>query len=100
MPVWAPVVMAAGKGTRMKSKLPKVMHKLAGKPLIEHVLDAVKALGIERPLVILGYGRELVEAELGGQVQVVVQAEQLGTGHALMQALPYLEGVDDVLVLS
>lgn len=100
MPVWAPVVMAAGKGTRMKSKLPKVMHKLAGKPLIEHVLDAVKALGIERPLVILGHGRELVETELGGQVQVVVQAEQLGTGHALMQALPYLEGVDDVLVLS
>lgn len=100
MPVWASVVVAAGKGTRMKSKLPKVLHKLAGKPLIEHVLDAITGLGIERPLVILGHGRELVEEKIGSRVQVVMQAEQLGTGHALMQALPYLKGVDNVLVLS
>lgn len=100
MPDLAAVIMAAGKGTRMKSKLPKVMHKMAGKPLVGHVLDTVRQVGIGRSLVILGHGREVVEQWLGDQAEVVVQAEQLGTGHAVMQAIPYLEGVEDVLVLS
>jgi bifunctional UDP-N-acetylglucosamine pyrophosphorylase/glucosamine-1-phosphate N-acetyltransferase len=94
------VIMAAGKGTRMKSKLPKVMHTLAGKPLIEHVLDAVNQVGIERPLVIVGHGREVIEARIDDRAEIVVQIEQLGTGHAVMQALPYLDGVQTVIILS
>ena len=94
------VIMAAGKGTRMKSKLPKVMHLLAGKTLVEHVLDALNQVEIERPLVIVGHGREVVEASICERAKIVVQTEQLGTGHAIMQALPYLEGVQTVLVLS
>lgn len=100
MPKLAAVIMAAGKGTRMKSKLPKVMHPLAGKPLIEHVLDTIQGLEIERPKVVLGHGREVIAERISGQAEIIVQAEQLGTGHALMQALPYLQDSVDVLVLS
>lgn len=96
----AAVIMAAGKGTRMKSKLPKVMHTLAGKTLIEHVLDTVKQLGIERPLVIVGHGREEIAARISERAELVIQAEQLGTGHAVMQTLPYLDDNRNVLVLS
>jgi bifunctional UDP-N-acetylglucosamine pyrophosphorylase/glucosamine-1-phosphate N-acetyltransferase len=96
----AAVIMAAGKGTRMKSKLPKVMHTLAGKTLIEHVLDTLKQVGIERPLVIVGHGREEIEAHISERAEFVVQAEQLGTGHAVMQALPYLDDNQNVLILS
>lgn len=100
MPKWAAVILAAGKGTRMKSKLPKVMHRLAGKPLIDHVFDTVQQIGIEKTILVLGHGREQVESYFGGRAQIVVQSEQLGTGHAVMQALPELEGVENVLVLS
>lgn len=100
MPNWAAVILAAGKGTRMKSKLPKVMHRLAGKPMITHVLDLVTQNKIERSLVILGHGRVQIEEFLAGQTEIVIQAEQLGTGHALMQALPYLDGVNNIVVLS
>ncbi len=94
------VIMAAGKGTRMKSKLPKVMHSLAGKTLIEHVLDMVGQAGVKRSLVIVGHGREVIEAHINKRAEIVVQTEQLGTGHAVMQALPYLEGEQTILVLS
>lgn len=94
------VIMAAGKGTRMKSKLPKVMHSLAGKTLIEHVLDMVGQAGVDRPIVVVGHGREDVEARIINRARIVVQSEQLGTGHAVMQAMPYLEGEQTVLVLS
>lgn len=100
MPNLAAVIMAAGKGTRMKSKLPKVMHPLAGKPLIEHVLGAVNQVGIDQPLVILGHGREVVAARISERANIVVQAEQFGTGHAVMQAMPYLDDVENVLILS
>jgi len=100
MPNLVAVIMAAGKGTRMKSKLPKVMHSLAGKPLIEHVLDTLNQVGIERPLVIVGHGREVVEARINERAEIVEQIEQLGTGHAVMQVLPYLEDAQTVLVLS
>lgn len=100
MPNLVAVIMAAGKGTRMHSKLPKVMHSLAGKPLIEHVLDVANQVGIERPLVIVGHGREVVTARIQERAEIVVQTEQLGTGHAIMQVLPYLEGAQTVLVLS
>lgn len=94
------VIMAAGKGTRMKSKLPKVMHTLAGKTLIEHVLDMVGQAGVDRPIVVVGHGREDVEARIINRARIVVQSEQLGTGHAVMQAMPYLESEQTVLVLS
>ncbi|HBV86586.1 MAG TPA: bifunctional UDP-N-acetylglucosamine diphosphorylase/glucosamine-1-phosphate N-acetyltransferase GlmU [Desulfosporosinus sp.] len=94
------VIMAAGKGTRMKSKLPKVMHSLAGKTLIEHVLDMVEQVGVERPLVIVGHGRECIEACINKRAEIVVQTEQLGTGHAVMQAMPYFEDDQTILVLS
>ncbi|CAA7599891.1 glycerol-3-phosphate 1-O-acyltransferase/UDP-N-acetylglucosamine diphosphorylase/glucosamine-1-phosphate N-acetyltransferase [Acididesulfobacillus acetoxydans] len=100
MPSLAAVVLAAGKGTRMKSKLPKVMHPLAGKPLIDHVLAALEPLGIKEPLVIVGHGKEVLVPHLAGRAVCAVQEEQLGTGHALKQALPFLEGAEDVLVLS
>lgn len=100
MPNLIAVIMAAGKGTRMKSKLPKVMHSLAGKPLIDHVLDAVNQVGIDRPLVIVGHGREVIEAHIKDRAEVVEQREQLGTGHAVMQVLPYLAESQTVFILS
>lgn len=94
------VIMAAGKGTRMKSKLPKVLHTLSGKTLIEHVLDKVNQVGVERPLVIVGHGRESIEAHIRNRAEIVLQKEQLGTGHAVMQTLPYIDDEQTILVLS
>ena len=79
------VILAAGKGTRMKSKLPKVLHKIGGKPMLQHVLDAADAAGAARKGVVVGHEAELVEAMVGEQAQMALQAEQLGTGHAVMQ---------------
>lgn len=79
------IILAAGKGTRMKSKLPKVLHKVAGKPMLQHVIDAAKAAGSTREVVVIGSGAELVEQQISG-VEFVLQAEQLGTGHAVLCA--------------
>ncbi|GGG08080.1 bifunctional protein GlmU [Paenibacillus albidus] len=80
------VVLAAGQGKRMKSKLYKVLHPVCGKPMVGHVLDTVKATGCERSIVIVGHGAEAVQAYLGGQAEYVLQEVQLGTGHAVKQA--------------
>ena len=86
------VVMAAGKGTRMKSTLPKVLHKLAGCPLLQHVLDAAVELGPQRTVVITGHGADEVEAAVAGCGAVFArQMPQLGTGHAVQQAVPALD---------
>jgi bifunctional UDP-N-acetylglucosamine pyrophosphorylase/glucosamine-1-phosphate N-acetyltransferase len=86
------VVMAAGKGTRMKSALPKVLHVLAGRSLLNHVLQATAELGAARTVVITGHGAEAVEATLaGGGVRFARQMPQLGTGHAVQQAVPQLD---------
>lgn len=90
----AAVVLAAGKGTRMKSKQPKVLHKVCGKAMISHVIDAVAKAGVEKNVVVVGYKGEDVEKEIGKQVITVSQREQLGTAHALLQAGPVLEGFD------
>ena len=79
------IILAAGKGTRMKSKLPKVLHKVCGKEMLRHVLDATKAAGSFREVVIIGNGAELVQQKISG-VEFVIQAEQLGTGHAVLCA--------------
>lgn len=94
------VILAAGKGKRMKSDLPKVMHTLAGQPMIDHVLDKVEALGITEVFTVLGHGKDLLLQHFNQRSQVVYQEEQLGTGHALMQAVPHLKEESCVLVLS
>lgn len=84
------VILAAGNGKRMKSKLPKVLHPVIGEPMVLHVVEALKGAGIEKIIAVLGYGAGQVEEVLQGQADFVYQNEQLGTGHALLQALPKL----------
>ena len=83
----AAIILAAGKGTRMKSGLHKVLHPLAGRPMLLHLIESVAKLGPARTIVIVGAGREQVEAAVArADALVVVQEEQLGTGHAVRQA--------------
>ncbi|MDE0200782.1 MAG: bifunctional UDP-N-acetylglucosamine diphosphorylase/glucosamine-1-phosphate N-acetyltransferase GlmU, partial [Caldilineaceae bacterium] len=96
----AAVILAAGHGTRMKSTLPKSLHPLAGRPLIEWSLRAVEGLSDLRPVVVVGHARKQVQDYLGERVDYSVQKELLGTGHALMQAKERLyQRADRVLVL-
>ena len=97
----AVVVLAAGHGKRMHSKLPKVLHRLAGRPLLAHVLDAARALKPKQILVVHGHGGADVKSAFNGlRVEWVEQGRQLGTGHALAQALPRIRRGSDVLVLN
>jgi bifunctional UDP-N-acetylglucosamine pyrophosphorylase/glucosamine-1-phosphate N-acetyltransferase len=94
------VILAAGQGTRMRSSLPKVLHKLAGRPLLQHVISTAGALEPEQIVVVYGHGGEQVPAAFSADgLTWVEQAEQLGTGHAVEQALPALKDADRVLVL-
>ncbi|WP_211227542.1 bifunctional UDP-N-acetylglucosamine diphosphorylase/glucosamine-1-phosphate N-acetyltransferase GlmU [Chitinibacter tainanensis] len=87
------VILAAGKGTRMYSSLPKVLHSLAGKPLVQHVIDTARGLDPAQLVVVYGFGGEQLQNALAGQnLGFALQAEQLGTGHALAQAVPQLQG--------
>ena len=97
----AVVILAAGKGTRMKSDLPKVLHPLAGRPMIAYSLDLARAVGEGPPVVIVGHGAEEVMAAVEGDATFVFQREQLGTGHAVMQAESVLAGqAERVLVFA
>lgn len=100
MPHLTAVILAAGKGTRMKSELPKVLHNLAGQPLIDHVLSKVEKLGIKEVVTIVGHGREMVTEHIKERSAVVIQDKQLGTGHALIEAAPCISDDSHVLVLS
>ncbi len=94
------LILAAGKGTRMRSDLPKVLHRLAGKPLLGHVVDTAHALGAAQVCVVYGFGGEAVPQALADEsLTFVLQAEQHGTGHAVMQALPQLADGGVTLVL-
>ena len=94
------IILAAGQGTRMKSALPKVLHPLAGRPLLEHVVRTARALEPAAVHVVVGHGAEAVRAALAGYpLNWVVQEEQLGTGHAVLQALPAVAADSTVLVL-
>ncbi|WP_309622428.1 bifunctional UDP-N-acetylglucosamine diphosphorylase/glucosamine-1-phosphate N-acetyltransferase GlmU [Novosphingobium sp.] len=94
------VTLAAGKGTRMKSDLHKVLHPIAGRPMIEHLLASAAALNPARSVVVAGHGREQLEAQLHGRAVIAVQDPQHGTGHAVQQAEAALAGFDgDVLIL-
>jgi len=94
------IVLAAGEGKRMHSALPKVLHPLAGRPLLAHVLDAVRALAPRKVFVVHGHGGEQVKSVFNGaSVEWVEQAEQRGTGHAVMQALPRVDEQSLALVV-
>jgi bifunctional UDP-N-acetylglucosamine pyrophosphorylase/glucosamine-1-phosphate N-acetyltransferase len=96
----AVVILAAGQGTRMKSRRAKVLHELCGRTMLGHVVASAEALGPKRLMVVVGRDAEQVEEAFAGRVEFVMQAEQNGTGHAVKQALPLLEGfVGDVLIL-
>jgi bifunctional UDP-N-acetylglucosamine pyrophosphorylase/glucosamine-1-phosphate N-acetyltransferase len=96
----AAVILAAGKGTRMKTDAVKVLVPLRGKPMVRHVIEACRGAGVGRVILVIGYKADEVRAVLGGDVEYVVQNEQLGTGHALRTAAPSLRGLEgDLLVL-
>lgn len=98
---YSAVILAAGKGVRMVSAIPKVLHPAAGKPMVAHVINQVKAAGIKDIVLVVGAGREKVEEAMSEeQIQFVVQEQQLGTGHALMQAGPAVDHEGQVLVLA
>lgn len=102
MPQTVAVILAAGLGTRMKSKEPKVLHKVVGVPLVAHVIDALKQADVQEIIIVLGYQGEKVKLALGEEYKYVYQHQQLGTGHALLQALPLLQkysGEGNCLVL-
>jgi bifunctional UDP-N-acetylglucosamine pyrophosphorylase / glucosamine-1-phosphate N-acetyltransferase len=99
-PPLAIIVLAAGKGTRMKSDLHKVLHPIAGRPMLDHLLASAAELAPARQVVIAGHGRDQLEAALAGRAEIAVQEPQLGTGHAVQQAEAALAGfAGDVLVL-
>ncbi len=93
------ILLAAGQGTRMKSSLPKVLHPVAGRPMIWHVMQAIQQATTEKPVVVVGHGAEDVKKYLGDSAQTVLQEPQLGTGHAVMQAGSVLRGGTDLVVV-
>lgn len=97
------IILAAGKSTRMKSALPKVLHEVCGRPMIEYVLDAARASGVSRIVAVVGHRADLVQAELSrhSDVEFALQSEQKGTGHAIMMCRDQLASHDGpVLVLA
>jgi bifunctional UDP-N-acetylglucosamine pyrophosphorylase/glucosamine-1-phosphate N-acetyltransferase len=95
------VILAAGKGVRMCSQMPKVLHQVAGKPMIWYVVKAVKEAGIDDIILVVGHGREMVREALSDEkLRFVVQEEQLGTGHALMQAQGSIDPDNTLVVLA
>ncbi|MGM9987007.1 MAG: bifunctional UDP-N-acetylglucosamine diphosphorylase/glucosamine-1-phosphate N-acetyltransferase GlmU [Bacillaceae bacterium] len=93
------VILAAGKGTRMKSKLYKVLHSVCGKPMLQHVIEQVSCLGTKQLVTIVGHGAEEVKARIGTSSEYALQAEQLGTAHAVQQAASILEGKEGVTIV-
>ena len=95
------VILAAGKGVRMRSHLPKVVHRIAGKAMVKHVSDAARSAGVDKVVIVVGHGRVLVEALFpAGEAEFAVQEVQLGTGHALMQAMNKVQRDDTIIVLA
>lgn len=94
------VILAAGKGTRMRSSLPKVLHPVAHKPMVGHVIDAARQVNAQNIYLVYGFGGDVLKAQIqGDDLTFVEQAEQLGTGHAVDMASPHLKDDEDVLVL-
>ncbi|MXP56747.1 bifunctional UDP-N-acetylglucosamine diphosphorylase/glucosamine-1-phosphate N-acetyltransferase GlmU [Pantoea sp. Mhis] len=94
------VILAAGRGSRARSDLPKVLHTLAGKPIIQHVIDTAKSLCVQKIYLVYGYGGDLLKSMLANNpIKWVLQKEQLGTGHATQQAAYYFSDNEDILIL-
>lgn len=93
------IILAAGKGTRMESTYPKVVHKVCGKEMVNHVIDTSKSAGVDETIVILGHGIDAVKEVLSDDVKIAIQEEQLGTAHAVMMANDYIDDADTVVVL-
>ncbi|MXP67621.1 bifunctional UDP-N-acetylglucosamine diphosphorylase/glucosamine-1-phosphate N-acetyltransferase GlmU [Pantoea sp. Aalb] len=94
------VILAAGKGTRICSDMPKVLHTLAGKPMIQHVIDTTTSLGVQNIHVVYGHGGNFLKSNLiDNTLNWVLQSEQLGTGHALLQASPFFSDDENILIL-
>lgn len=88
------IVLAAGQGTRMKSRLHKVLHEVCGKPMVKHIVDMLQKVQVNRTVVVVGHGASMVKDTLGDQVEYVIQEQQLGTGHAVLQAAELLDNLD------
>ncbi|MFN7253030.1 MAG: bifunctional UDP-N-acetylglucosamine diphosphorylase/glucosamine-1-phosphate N-acetyltransferase GlmU [Anaerobacillus sp.] len=93
------IILAAGQGTRMKSRLYKILHSVCGKPMVQHVVDQVSQVGMDRTVVVVGHGAEKVKEQLGDEITYILQEEQLGTGHAVMQAETLLKDKEGVTVV-
>ncbi|MED4533449.1 bifunctional UDP-N-acetylglucosamine diphosphorylase/glucosamine-1-phosphate N-acetyltransferase GlmU [Metabacillus fastidiosus] len=93
------VILAAGRGTRMRSSLYKVLHPVCGKPMVQHVIDQISQLSIDKIITVVGHGAEKVKAELGESCEYALQTEQLGTAHAVMQAGAALENLDGTTIV-
>src|SRR5690625_4996766 len=93
------VVLAAGQGTRMKSKLYKVLHPVAGRPMVQHVIDQLKKLNLDKMITVVGHGAEQVINHIGDESEFVIQEEQLGTGHAVQQAESLLQDEEGTTIV-
>jgi bifunctional UDP-N-acetylglucosamine pyrophosphorylase/glucosamine-1-phosphate N-acetyltransferase len=93
------VILAAGQGTRMNSKLPKVLHQIAGKPMVQYAVEAAREMGVSRPTVVVGYQADQVRKAVGEHADFVEQTEQRGTGHAVLQARAKLMGRADAVMV-
>jgi bifunctional UDP-N-acetylglucosamine pyrophosphorylase/glucosamine-1-phosphate N-acetyltransferase len=96
----AAILLAAGQGTRMKSNLPKVLHPVAGQPMVFYALQAAALATTEKPVLVVGHGADAVKEAVGSAARFVLQEQQLGTGHAVMQVESILEGKADVVVVT
>lgn len=94
------IILAAGMGTRMKSNMPKVLHKVCGKPLCKWVIDASKAAGADRVCAVIGHGADMVKETLGDTCEYALQSEQKGTGHAVKMAADFIKTADKVVILN
>ena len=93
------IILAAGKGTRMKSKYPKVVHKVCGKEMVNHIIDVSKKSGVKDVVTILGHESEVVKSILPEDTMIAMQTEQLGTGHAVKMAKEYINDEDTIVIL-
>src|SRR5690606_855192 len=93
------VVLAAGKGTRMRSKIHKMLHPVLGKPMVQHVIDQLKQLKLGQIITVVGFGADQVKQQIGNQSEFALQEEQLGTGHAVQQAASFLEGKEGTTIV-
>ncbi|MDU9693267.1 NTP transferase domain-containing protein [Priestia aryabhattai] len=94
------IVLAAGKGTRMKSELPKVLHQVCEKPMILHIIDKLDAIGVQKVIAVVGHKAEIVKEVVGSRAKFAKQTEQKGTGHAVMQAAPFLNEDGHTLIIT